>query len=209
LLWLQSSHSATTEVYLSSRQSSVGDKVRIAGFGVTDKGGCGKLHNSDTIGIISCNRASHIACAGSGRNSMTSSCGGDSGAPYYKSSDNRKYYVVGVNVAGNGKSCGAVDKESIIVRTSSIRSWIESHSTPFKWANEGNSANAPAPAPTPSGSAPTPAAPTPSGWAIPPPPGSGSCKDKSSDCKLFKRDGACSWAPGWMRANCKSTCGWC
>merc|ERR1712241_1006005 len=145
-----------------------------AGFGQTDSRGCGKLHNSDSMDVISCNFGgrSHIACAGSGRNSRASSCGGDSGGPWYRSSDNRKYSVVGVNSFGNGEDCGAVNKETGFVRVSSLRSWIDSHSTPFKWASEGNIANAPAPAPTPSGSAPTPAAPTPSGWA-PPTPGSG------------------------------------
>merc|ERR1712078_137798 len=123
------------QVYLSSAPVLAGHSLEMAGFGATSKGGWCRfsgLHDSGTMTVTQCPKSTHrsIFCAGSGPNSRTSSCSGDSGSPWFKSAKD-VHRIEGVNSYGIRGKCGDEEKESGVVRVASLRSWIESHSTLF------------------------------------------------------------------------------
>merc|ERR1712232_681816 len=106
LLWLESNHTAPTDLYLSTRELSIGDDVRVSGFGAAENKRCG-LRNFDSMNVISCddsfsgnlscpnNPSRGYACVCSGPSSGEAVCGGDLGGPWYRSNNN-KTYIVGV-----------------------------------------------------------------------------------------------------------------
>jgi len=138
LLFLKADAGTKNTLYLSSRKPVKGDSVAITGFGTTESKGCGSLHGSGQgqIQIVDCGyQPSHVACASSGPYSITASCGGDSGGPWWRASAGA-FHVVGVNSFGYSGRCGDSSKHTGFVHTSAIEPWVKSKTNKFTFRSE-------------------------------------------------------------------------
>merc|ERR1711920_866427 len=134
LLFLADTLEPNTQVFLPRTRLDSDDQAQLAGFGVTEDSGCGDLYDTGLVDIIDCNRGFDVACAASGRGSRVSSCGGDSGGSWYKTSQSA-YFIVGVNSFGFDGGCGDIDKKTGFARVSSLEEWMQLFTTPFRFAD--------------------------------------------------------------------------
>merc|ERR1711972_409313 len=86
---------------------------------------------------VSCSRGEGYICAASGSDRQTSSCGGDSGGPWFQFRDNmEKVELVGVNAFGFDGSCGEHDKKTGLVSVAHIKDWILQHAPEFEYTDD-------------------------------------------------------------------------
>jgi len=137
ILTFDGHHTNKKKLVLDGVTPAVGEQIRLAGFGQTHTGGVGDLHTSGPLQRVSCNWHSGVICASSGPDSQKSSCGGDSGGPWFQFRDNQELVeLVGVNAFGFDGNCGEHDKKTGLVSVSYIKDWILQHAPEFEFTDD-------------------------------------------------------------------------
>jgi hypothetical protein len=122
----------------------VGEQIRLSGFGNTHEGTVGVLHTSGPLQRVRCPphvRGYGIICAASGDHSQKSSCGGDSGGPWFQFRDNEELVeIVGVNSFGYDHNaefpCGEFHQKTGLVSVAYIKDWILQHAPNFEFTDD-------------------------------------------------------------------------
>jgi len=135
VLTFSGNHRNSKQVVLDSVVPEVGERMRLCGFGTNHKGHAGReLHDTRPLQRTHCNFKDGVICAGSGAASGTSSCGGDSGGPWFQMRNNAaRVEVVGVNSFGFGGTCGEPSKETGIVSVAAAKSFLQRVAPDFTW----------------------------------------------------------------------------
>jgi hypothetical protein len=137
ILTFDGHHTNKKKLVLDGVTPAVGEQIRLAGFGRTHTGSLGVLHTSGPLQRVSCNMGDGIICASSGSESPKSSCGGDSGGPWFQFRDNQELVeLVGVNAFGYDGDCGEHDKKTGLVSVAYIKDWILQHAPEFEFTDD-------------------------------------------------------------------------
>merc|ERR1712228_720454 len=137
ILTFDGHHTNKKKLVLDGVTPAVGEQIRLAGFGRTHTGSIGDLHTSGPLQRVSCNWGDGIICASSGSESPKSSCGGDSGGPWFQFRDNQELVqLVGVNAFGYDGDCGEHDKKTGLVSVAYIKDWILQHAPDFEFTDD-------------------------------------------------------------------------
>jgi len=138
ILTLNGQHTNKKNLVLDAVLPEVGHQIRLSGFGLNHKGSAGReLHTTGPMQRVACSFGSGVICAGSGGSKKTSSCGGDSGGPWFQFRNNEALVeLVGVNSFGFDGSCGEASKETGLVSVAAAKDWILSHAPEFEFTND-------------------------------------------------------------------------
>jgi len=138
ILTLNGQHTNKKHLVLDAVLPRVGHQIRLAGFGLNHDGNAGReLHTTGPMQRVACNFGSGVICAGSGGSRKTSSCGGDSGGPWFQFRDNEALVeLVGVNSFGFGGTCGVASKKTGLVSVAAAKDWILRHAPEFEFTND-------------------------------------------------------------------------
>jgi len=107
-------------------------KLRLAGYGVTETGQSGVLHHAafDLEGDDCVTYSKYHGCATTGEMSMTASCGGDSGGPWYIK-EKSGYKIIGVHMGGSNCETNGIENPHLRTATSYF-TWVASVSNFWK-----------------------------------------------------------------------------
>ena len=120
---------------LSSRTPSIGTKMTIAGWGVTDYDlqTMPEVLQKAEVPIIACATpdiyASYFLCAGYKEGGIDG-CQGDSGGPLFRTDDSKTTLY---GVVSSGEECAAAGKPGYYIDTSRISNWIEKTTRLRNW----------------------------------------------------------------------------
>jgi hypothetical protein len=120
----------------SSRYTSSGASINLAGYGTTQRraDGSGTLHQGQFTAGNGCTPRRYGACASSGPRKLAS-CGGDSGGPWFvntRTSDGIMRYIVGIHIGG--ANCQDSDgNESPDIASAESDFMLLSETTDFWW----------------------------------------------------------------------------
>jgi hypothetical protein len=154
MLRLNKKYENRVKFLLSSDRLQDSAKVNLLGFGQTETGDSGKPSITDSpLDVVSCPwcfYSNNVQCLSSGSHSDLTSCGGDSGGPWFLTDDHGQIIIVAANSFGyqrflftcnpfydKEKACGTHSKETGISPVSEDRDFIDTYAPRyFEWTHD-------------------------------------------------------------------------